>query len=939
MRAAVRRIMTAELGSPEEYAHQYIAFDMMLLSYLLMLLVVMAALFEKHHLPASSGAIIIGAIIGAFFRLARVRDSDMLMHASFITFDEELFLYMLLPPIIFEAGFSLSKRHFFGNLETILLFAVVGTLASTFVIGQTIYAVGGAGAFVSEDGFVDALDFSTPLDSYLFGALISATDPVATLSIMGAVNVDPVIYILIFGESVLNDAVAIVLVRILQSMGELGFEEPSAYLSGVGQFFGVSLGSLGVGVLVSATSALLLKRIDLTHHPSFELSLILLIGYAAYTSAEAAGCSGILALFTTGVLAGHYHLHSLSQSARDATGVTLKAAAHLAETAVFAYMGVDIFSYTGAGIDAFTKAHFGLGGNASGGAPTGGAPPRGHVPVSLDGVAALEYDWETLDPQAMPKVGQFVVLALVVTLLARAVVMLPLCYLANCWRGSSRQLSGRMSAMMVFAGLRGAIAFALAHNIQSDHQGSIAAATTTIVLFTTFVLGGATRRVLKCLRMEASVVTSVEQLEAERRDEHQPSEAATWTDPDGPSDAQDGAWDVADGEAGVAAGHVSQSFELTAGQEARMERGLPGQRSRVNVHVFGKVDIGFGILEDFAHATEDGFHGGAAMPVQTRSADIRGPTKENPTSITHTNVNNVHPEDWAMVDNCIDWLHSHDPSKENWLMHCSLNIPHPPFQTNATWLQYVNDSAVGVPASFVNVSTMHAADAYAATSKNVDGHFSDTQIITTRRVYAAMCAETDYLFGRVLDAAEATGHLGAHTYILFNSDHGEMAMEHRQIWKNSMYYHSNMINTGTFMLRTADGYKYIAFGTSSLGLEKDSDYPPQLFNVEHDPDELDDLAAGGKAVEQVAKLDAILMSAVDYPAVDAVAKSVDHWLFDQWFVLAGHDQGGIEATWRNAYSTGRNFTNPEWEVEWGKAQRWMGLRLPRVRRLARRPIS
>ena len=149
----------------------------------------------------------------------------------------------------------------------------------------------------------------------------------------------------------------------------------------------------------------------------------------------------------------------------------------------------------------------------------------------------------------------------------------------------------------------------------------------------------------------------------------------------------------------------------------------------------------------------------------------------------------------------------------------------------------------------------------------------------------------------------------------------------------------DMINTGTFMLRTADGYKYIAFGTSSLGLEKGSDYPPQLFDVEHDPDELDDLAAGGKAAEQVAKLDAILMSDVDYPAVDAVAKSVDHWLFDQWFVLAGHDQGGIEATWRKAYSTGRNFTEPEWEVEWGKAQRWMGLRLPRVRRLTRRPIS
>ena len=65
--------------------------------------------------------------------------------------------------------FSLSKQYFFGNIGTILLFAVVGTLASTFVIGQSIYWVGRAGAFTSEDGQVDTLDFSTPLDSYLFG--------------------------------------------------------------------------------------------------------------------------------------------------------------------------------------------------------------------------------------------------------------------------------------------------------------------------------------------------------------------------------------------------------------------------------------------------------------------------------------------------------------------------------------------------------------------------------------------------------------------------------------------------------------------------------------------------------------------------------------------------------------------------------------------------
>lgn len=98
---------------------------------------------------------------------------------------------------------------------------------------------------------------------------------------MGAVNADPVIYTLVFGESVLNDAVAIVLVRILQTMGRVGFQDPFAYIVGVGQFFGVSLGSLLVALLVSGMSAFLLRRFDMSHHPAFELAMILLVGYAS----------------------------------------------------------------------------------------------------------------------------------------------------------------------------------------------------------------------------------------------------------------------------------------------------------------------------------------------------------------------------------------------------------------------------------------------------------------------------------------------------------------------------------------------------------------------------------------------------------------------------------------------------------------------------------
>ena len=110
-----------------------------------------------------------------------------------------------MPPIIFEAGYSLHRKRFFDNFSTILLYAVVGTMVSTFIIGFMTYYCGKIGLI--------KIDSSSPLESLLFGALISAVDPVATLSILGApeLNLDPLLYSLVFGESVLNDAVAIVL--------------------------------------------------------------------------------------------------------------------------------------------------------------------------------------------------------------------------------------------------------------------------------------------------------------------------------------------------------------------------------------------------------------------------------------------------------------------------------------------------------------------------------------------------------------------------------------------------------------------------------------------------------------------------------------------------------------------------------------------------------
>merc|ERR1719408_866686 len=104
--------------------------------------------------------------------------TDSKEELRFLSFQPELFFFLLLPPIIFEAGYTLRRKHFFRNLGTIVSFAVVGTLVSTFVVGYLPFCIGRAGWI--------RIDTQNPMEALLFGALISAVDPVATLSIMGS---------------------------------------------------------------------------------------------------------------------------------------------------------------------------------------------------------------------------------------------------------------------------------------------------------------------------------------------------------------------------------------------------------------------------------------------------------------------------------------------------------------------------------------------------------------------------------------------------------------------------------------------------------------------------------------------------------------------------------------------------------------------------------
>ncbi|KAL0993913.1 hypothetical protein UPYG_G00115490 [Umbra pygmaea] len=182
-----------------------------------------------------------------------VQDDEMLRK---VTFDPEVFFNILLPPIIFYAGYSLKRRHFFRNLGSILAYAFMGTVISCFVIGLVMY---GCVSLMKVVGQLRGEFFFT--DCLFFGAIVSATDPVTVLAIFNELKVDVDLYALMFGESVLNDAVAIVLsssIGAYQPAGENSHTfDGSAMIKSFGVFLGVFSGSFALGVATGVMTALI----------------------------------------------------------------------------------------------------------------------------------------------------------------------------------------------------------------------------------------------------------------------------------------------------------------------------------------------------------------------------------------------------------------------------------------------------------------------------------------------------------------------------------------------------------------------------------------------------------------------------------------------------------------------------------------------------------
>ncbi|XP_029314157.1 sodium/hydrogen exchanger 9-like isoform X2 [Cottoperca gobio] len=366
------------------------------------------------------------------------------------TFDPEVLFNLFLPPIIFHGAYTLNQKRFILNLGSVFTFAFLGTIINCIIVGACVY--GFTRLMVLLGRAADGDFFLT--DCLLFGAMVSATDPVAVLGLLSELRVDLDLHTLLFGESVLNDAGAIVLTHAITTYSQMGAEpnfDPPAFLLSVGYFLGVLAGSFLLGFTFTVTTALLTKFTRLRENPLLETSVFFLLSWSSFLAAKASGLSGIVAVLFCGLSQARYTIHNLSSEGRCRTKQLFEVLNFLGEIFIFSYMGYVLLMF-----------------------------PH-HVFKAL-----------------------FITGAFLSIFISRACSIYPLSFLLNL--GRTTKIPRTFQHFMMFAGFRGAVAFSLVRRDTSTEVGRTIFSTTLLLVgFTTWVLGTAADPMLRRLNIRVGV--------------------------------------------------------------------------------------------------------------------------------------------------------------------------------------------------------------------------------------------------------------------------------------------------------------------------------------------------------------------------------------------------------------------------------------------------
>ncbi len=337
----------------------------------------------------------------------------------------ELILALFVPPLVFEAAFHLNLAELRRNLPAILMLAIPGVMLSTLLIGGLL-------AWLTPLGLPEAL---------VFGALISATDPVAVVALFRSLGLPKLLGILVECERLLNDGTEIVVFSLVLAIALTGQFKP---VEGVADFLGVSVGGVVVGLVLGWLVSRLIARID---DYLIETTLTTVLAFGAYLLAERLHLSGVLAVVAAGLINGNIGPQGMSPTTRIVLVNFWEYVAFLANSLVFLLIGLEV-----------------------------------NVPALL-------------------AVWQPVLWAILAVLAARILVVYGLSWLTNRWL--KEPVPWRWQHVLTWGGLRGAISLALALSLPAAlaDRELLRVMAFGVVLFTLLAQATTMRPLIRWLRI------------------------------------------------------------------------------------------------------------------------------------------------------------------------------------------------------------------------------------------------------------------------------------------------------------------------------------------------------------------------------------------------------------------------------------------------------